>query len=92
MHATGIIAIYIHAAMHEQEKNTALWEAEPQSVLHGVDTRGGAILTAKIALARLVLVAKVIRGPVWASFCQIQSGQTNFRGTDFGVTRKIRNS
>ena len=64
----------------------------PKSVPHGglifwLILQGGPFLAAKIGLAGPILAAIVVRGTGFGRFfCQNQSGQTNFRGTDFGVT------
>ena len=44
----------------------------------------GPILAAKIGPPKPVLATKVAGGQVFS--CQNRSGQTNFTGTDFGVT------
>ena len=44
-------------------------------------------LAAKIGPARRILAAKVVCGPNFGTiFCQNRSSQTDFRGTNFGVT------
>ena len=48
---------------------------------------GASKLAIKIGPAEPMLAAKVVQGnQFWQIFCQNQSGQTDLRGTDFGVT------